>query len=75
MSDSPHEYSYGGVKYELVREYYDPDRPDRYDENIHYFDFFFCKKCLDCRYRKLDGKTHPHSIEAGATPRRIGRKE
>jgi hypothetical protein len=43
------EYTYGGVKYKVAHQY-----PGSGARVIQYFDWYFCKKCLDSIYKQLD---------------------
>lgn len=48
-----HKFIYGGVKYE-IQEW---KLPGSGAQAVHYFDWFFCEKCLENRYKKLDAES------------------
>jgi len=60
-----HKFIYGGVKYK------DGDMIAGSSAKIrHYYDWFYCERCLEIRYEKLDcGKNSSYDhVRFGATP-------
>lgn len=55
-----HKFVYGGIKYE-VKDW--GHRP------VYYYDWFFCEKCLESKYNRLEGEGESFRIQFGATPK------
>lgn len=61
-----HKFTYAGIKYELTNNRY----PGSGAREVQYFDFFFCEKCLEKKYVKLDCVTTSYDkIQFGAAPK------
>lgn len=69
MSDCEHEFTYGGVKYE-IQEW---KLPGSGAQPVYYYDHYFCRKCLEHRYERLNVTTSTYDkINFGATPKGKG---
>ena len=66
MTDCDHTYERGGLVYE--HDYY--PMPGTCAKARHYFDWFFCSKCLANRYtnERVIGNSYEHPV-AGAIPK------
>lgn len=61
-----HKFIYSGVKYE-IQEW---KLPGSGAQPIYYYDWFYCEKCLDNKYQKLNDQTDTYSsILYRATPK------
>ena len=61
-----HDFVYGGVRYE-IQEW---KLPGSGAQPIHYFDWFYCKHCLENNYQKLPTESNTYGkILFDAKPR------
>lgn len=66
-----HKFVYGGVKYDVKNWLL----PGSGAHPVHYYDWFFCEKCLFDQYQKLNHETDTYNkISFNATPLRIDQK-
>ncbi len=66
MVPCEHKFIHGGIKYE-VQEWKLPGSGAR---PVYYFEWFYCERCLEKRYEKLDTETDSYSkVLFGATPK------
>ena len=70
-----HKYVYNGVRH-MVGKYENPEYARLADANpVFYYDFYFCERCLDKRYEKLDIELDTYAvIRYDALPMPAGEK-
>jgi len=65
MSACEHDYKYGGVHYKVGRQC-----PGSSASNVHYYDHYFCRKCLHHVWEQLPHTTDTYEpIAFDARPR------
>jgi len=60
MTTCKHKFVYGGVKFKLVER--------SFGNVLHYFDWFYCEKCLESKFAKLDASSDTWNVLYSASP-------
>lgn len=71
-SECDHEFIFGGVRYEIK----DWKLPGSNAQPVHYFTWFYCVKCRESRYIKLEPETNTYQrVLFGAVRKWVNQKE
>ena len=69
MADCEHKFVYRGVVYSVQ----DHKIPGSGGQEVYYYDFYFCERCLDKKYDRLPYTSNSYdAIRLQAMPKGIG---